>query len=133
MSTSFDIGRTVDVSLMLEPDNYSTGEQHNNTEGVDMQDAGSVAVVAMTGSAGDLANNAESLTFLESDTNSFSDAADLDSRYVVDNPDLNAQDSVFIATIKTNKRYLFVQTSELSAATDLAVAAVKGNLDESRT
>ncbi len=129
MSTSFDFGQKIGSAPLIAPDTYTAAE---NSVAVDTSDFEGVAVVAQVGAVTvtDIAATPLELKYFEGDDTTFGNATEVDAKYVIKNPEINSADACFVASVKTNKRYLFVQLQAPdNGGATLAVSAALGYPD----
>lgn len=105
---SYDFGALVKASFAGSQ--ASVADTNFSSSSIDTQGFEGVAVTSAVG----LSNlNAEAVltvtaTFLEGDDTNISNATALPSKYVGNNPVLGASNIAYTASVKPNKRYLFV-------------------------
>lgn len=108
MATKLDFGAISAYKFALAAN--VTG--NTNTAAIDTQGFDGVAVVTSVATSNINTNtgaNAINLTFLEGDDTNIANATALNAKFVVSNPEVNASNTAFSASVKVNKRYLFAQ------------------------
>ncbi len=129
MATSFDFGQSIGAEPLIAPDTYTAAE---NSVAVDTSDFEGVAVVTQVGAGTitDISATPLELKFFEGDSNVFGEATELESKYVITNPAINSLNASFVASVKSNKRYLFAQLqAPANGNAKLAVGAILGYAD----
>ena len=108
---SFDFGQKISAQPSLF-DSELTAQSNGASIDVSGFEGVAVATHVGGGTISDISATPLTLTFFEADEDNFSEASQIDSKYVVKNPSINAHNSVFVASIKPTKRYVWAQVSE---------------------
>lgn len=129
----FDLGQKLDSAI-----NYLAASHSASANGVaaDTQGFEGVAVNTVVGdqTTVNLADNPLNLVFFESDDTTFGNATAVPANRVIKNPEINAAQASFVASVVPSKRYLFVQVPAPSAGNvEIAVSTILGYAYESPT